>query len=94
MSADPFIKIFITLLIYVTILFLLRILNIGRKKVIENCNNCCPDCESALNRIQRKSIDRLLFHLTFRIFEFKRYICNECGWEGLRWEDKYRPGGN
>ena len=94
MSADPFLKLFVALLVYIIVLFLLRALNIGRKKISDNCNNCCPDCGSALNRIKRISVDKLAFHLTFRMFDFKRYICNDCGWEGLRWEDKFRPGGN
>ena len=93
MSADPFLKIFIALLFYVCVLFILRALSIGRKKVCENCNNCCPDCGAALNRIRRINTDRIAFHLTFRFFDFKRYVCSQCGWEGLRWEDKYRPGG-
>ncbi len=91
MSSDPFIRIFILLIIYTIFLFVIRILNIGRKKTCNNCSNCCPDCKSPLNRIQRKNSDKILFHLTFKIFNFKRYICNECGWEGLRWEDKFRP---
>jgi len=94
MSADPFLKIFIALLLYLILLAIIRWLNIGRKKICDSCNNCCPDCQTGLNRIQRISTDKLAFHLTFRIFEFKRYICNECGWEGLRWEEKFRPGGN
>ena len=92
--ADPFLKLFIVLLLYIVVLFFIRTINLGRKKVCNNCNNCCPDCTSALNRIKRKAHDRLSYHLTFRIFDFKRYVCNECGWEGLRWEDKYRPGGS
>jgi hypothetical protein len=92
--ADPFLKLFIVLLLYIVVLFFIRTINFGRKKVCENCNNCCPDCTSALNRIKRNTRDRLSYHLTFRVFDFKRYVCNECGWEGLRWEDKYRPGGN
>ena len=92
--ADPFLKLFIVLLLYIVVLFFIRTINFGRKKVCDNCNNCCPDCTSALNRIKRKAQDRLSYHLTFRVFDFKRYVCNECGWEGLRWEDKYRPGGN
>ena len=75
-------------------LFALRTLNIGRKKICENCNNCCPDCSDPLNRIQRLRTDKLAFHLTLRIFDLKRYICNACGWEGLRWADKFRPRGN
>ena len=94
MTADPFLKLFLLLLLYLLVLVILRILNVGRKKVCDNCNNCCPDCTDALNRIKRTNSDRFIFHITFRIFDFKRYICNECGWEGLRWEDKFRPGGN
>jgi hypothetical protein len=92
--ADPFLKLFIVLLLYIVVLFFIRIMNVGRKKICDNCNNCCPDCTSALNRIKRKVFDRFSYHLTFRVFDFKRYVCNDCGWEGLRWEDKYRPGGN
>jgi len=92
--ADPFLKLFIALLLYMVVLFFIRTMNFGRKKICENCNNCCPDCTSALNRIKRSVFDRLSYHLTFRVFDFKRYVCNDCGWEGLRWEDKYRPRGN
>ena len=92
MTPDPFLKIFAALLLYVVSLFIIRWLNIGKKKVCENCNNCCPDCGAALNRIKRISTDKITFHITLRLFDFKRYLCSQCGWEGLRWEDKYRPG--
>ncbi len=52
--------------------------------------NCCPDCESPLIRIKRTNKDIILFHVTFRIFNWKRYLCNECGWEGLRWEENFK----
>ncbi len=91
MSPDPFLKFFVLLLIYISCLFILRVFNIGRKKTYENCTNACPDCTAALNRIRRLKKDRIFFHITFRFFDFKRYICNNCGWEGLRWEKKYAP---
>jgi uncharacterized protein with PIN domain len=91
---DQFIAVFIIILLYVLILFIIRYLGIGSKKSSKNCNNCCPDCKTALNRVKRISNDKIIYHLTFRIFDSKRYFCNECGWEGLRWEDKYRPGNN
>lgn len=94
MSPDPFIRLFILLIVYIFILLIFKWLNIGRKKSYNNCTNSCPDCHAALNRIRRLQKDKILFHITFRIFEFKRYICNNCGWEGLRWEDRYRPGSN
>ena len=94
MFNDPFIKIFILLVFYSLILIIIKFLNIGRKKSFKNCTNACPDCSNALNRIKRKQIDKILFHISFRIFDLKRYSCSECGWEGLRWEDRYRPQGN
>ena len=84
--ADPFVKLFIGLIVYIFSLLIIRYLGIGKKIIVEDCNNCCPDCKFALNRIKRNNIDKVLFHITFRIFNSKRYICNECGWEGLRWE--------
>ena len=84
---DIFLLSFIILLIYLLILFVLRHLNIGRKEKCNNCNNCCPDCSSPLNRIKRNNIDQTINHISFRIFDYKRYTCTECGWEGLRWEE-------
>ena len=87
---DTFLLIFITIIIYVLLLFTLKKLNIGKKENYGNCNNCCPDCKSALNRIRRILTDKILYNITFKIFDSKRYICNDCGWEGLRWEDKFQ----
>ena len=75
-------------------LFTLRLLNIGRKKKCSKCNNCCPDCSSPLNRVKRITKDNIVNNLTFRIFDSKRYICTECSWEGLRWEDTYAVKNN
>ena len=89
---DRFLTVFIVVLSYVLLLFIIQNLGIGKKKSCINCNNCCPDCGLALNRIKRFYKDKIIHHITFRIFEFKRYTCNECGWEGLRWESNYRVG--
>jgi len=88
---DKFLLAFIIILLYILLLFLVRHLEIGSKKKCTTCNNCCPDCGLALNRIKRHNKDKILHHITFRIFDSKRYICNDCGWEGLRWERKYTP---
>ena len=87
---DEFLLVFIIIIFYVLLLFLLRYFSFGRKKKCNNCNNCCPDCSFALKRIQRTTKDMVNNNLTFRIFDSKRYICAECGWEGLRWEEKYK----
>ena len=91
---DKFLLLFIIILLYMLLLFIIRILGIGSKKTFANCNNCCPDCSLALNRIKRVLKDKIMYHITFRIFDTKRYVCNECGWEGIRWEDQFRAGGN
>ena len=71
-----------------------RFFNIGRKKTCSKCNNCCPDCSFSLNRIKRKSTDQITNYITFMIYDYKRYVCAECGWEGLRWEDSYKLKNN
>jgi len=91
---DHFLLLFILILFYVLILFILRYLNIGRKKSCKKCNNCCPDCISSLNRVRRTIKDRIINKLTFTIFDSMRYECNECGWEGLRWEEEYKTKKN
>jgi len=89
MINDPFLKIIIVLFLYYITLWILRIFNIGRKKSCEHCNNCCPDCTNPLHRIKRTYNDKLFIYFTFMIFNFRRYACNECGWEGLRWEKNF-----
>lgn len=88
---DVFLFLFCILILYIIILFLIKKLGIGKKVINENCNNSCPSCKNPLNRIKRNSSDHIIHHLTFSVFDFRRYLCNECGWEGLRWEDKFRP---
>ena len=87
---DEFLAVFIILIVYILILFILKKLNVGKKEIYENCTNCCPDCKAALNRIKRLLKDKITYHITFKIFDSKRYVCNACGWEGLRWEDKFK----
>lgn len=89
---DQFLLVFLLVISYLILLFFVRHLGLGKKKSDVNCNNCCPDCQSALNRVRRTQKDQLIHHLTFRMFDARRYVCNECGWEGLRWEDQFRPG--
>ena len=87
---DQFLVLFIVVLVYILFLFIFRYLNIGRKSKCKKCNNCCPDCTSSLNRVKRNTNDNIINNLSFRIFDAKRYICTDCGWEGLRWEDNYK----
>ena len=86
---DKFLIVFIIVLVYALLLFIIRKSGVGSKKSCINCSNCCPDCTLALNRVQRLFKDKILFQITFRIFEIKRYSCNDCGWEGLRWDKEF-----
>jgi len=89
---DQFLLIFLITIIYILLLFTLKYFGIGKKISSGNYSNCCPDCEGVLNRIRRTQSDQFLHHFTFRIFDARRYVCHNCGWEGLRWEDRFRPG--
>lgn len=89
---DQFLLIFVITISYILLLFAVKKFKIGKKTSSGNCSNCCPDCEGVLIRIRRTQSDQVLHHFTFRIFDARRYICNNCGWEGLRWEHQFRPG--
>ena len=91
---DTFLLIFVSLIFYVVLLFMLRYRGFLEKKSCESCLNCCPDCKNAMVRIKRNRRDYLVNHFTFHIFNFKRYKCKECSFEGLRWEKQSRPGKN
>lgn len=77
------------LIIYFIILYVLKNIGFMKKIVSENCANCCPNCNEPLERIRRHNSDRIINLLTFQMFDFKRYNCNHCDWEGLRWENKF-----
>ena len=87
---DFFLLIFILILLYVAILFIYQYLGFGSKVRGKNSNNCCPDCNNTLYRVKRVFKDKILYYLTFRIFDWRRYICNKCGWEGVKWTKDYR----
>ena len=86
MKIDIFLQFAIFIISYIFILIILRKMNVWRKKKCNNCNNCCPYCKNALERIRRQKTDYMSNYITFQIFDFKRYKCPNCAWEGRRWE--------
>ncbi len=86
MFLDPFIKISIGIVIYTITLFLMKKYNIWKKEENISCNNCCPKCDNPLERIKRKKTDHLKNYFTLQIFDFKRFKCLKCSWEGIRWD--------
>jgi len=87
---DNFLLLFIIILLYVLFLFIIQNLGFKSKKRGSNSNNCCPDCNSNLNRVKRIFKDKIIYYLTLGMFDWRRYICDKCGWEGLRWAKDYR----
>ena len=87
---DTFLLLFIIILLYVLLLFILQNFGFKSKKRGSNSNNCCPDCSSNLNRVTRIFKDKIIYYLTLGMFDWRRYICDKCGWEGLRWAKDYR----
>ena len=86
---DTPILLLVFLIIYFTTLFVLKNMGFMEKNVCDNCANCCPQCNEPLERIRRNNSDRIINLITFQMFGFKRYKCNHCYWEGLRWENKF-----
>ena len=87
---DSFLLVFIILILYLILIFIAKSIGWKRKKTTENCTNACPKCYDPLNRISRSKTDHILEHCTFRVFNFKRYSCSECEWQGIRWENNFR----
>ena len=77
----------IILIVYFVTLCILKKTGYKKKIVDKKNSNCCPKCYGILERVRRKNFDHLINSLTFQIFNFKRYNCNNCGWNGLRWEN-------
>ena len=87
---DIFLLIFIIILLYVFFLFIIQYSGFGSKTRGRNSNNCCPDCKTNLDRVKRIFKDKIIYYLTLGMFEWRRYSCDKCGWEGLRWAKEYR----
>lgn len=83
----------IILLVFITCYLLtlcfLKLIGFKQKVVSEHYSNCCPICNEALERVRRNNFDRIINLITFQVFGFKRYLCNNCDWQGLRWQKKF-----
>ena len=89
---DSFLLILVLLIAFVILLFVMKFLGVGEKEKCETCMNCCPDCQNAMERIRRLKGDYFLNYISFHLFNYKRYRCIDCGWEGLRWEKPFKHG--
>ena len=68
---------------YLVILLVIRKLRLLEIKKI-NGKARCPKCENNIDRGARKNRDKILKYLTLFLFDFKRYSCLCCLWQGLR----------
>ena len=68
---------------YVVILLVIKKLRLLEIKKI-NGKARCPKCENNVDRAARENKDKILKYLTLFIFDFKRYSCFSCLWEGVK----------
>lgn len=68
---------------YVVILLIIKKLRLLEIKKI-NKKPICPICKNNTKRTSRKNKDKILKYLTLFLFDFKRYSCFHCSWEGVR----------
>ena len=68
---------------YVVILLVIKKLRLLEIKKI-NGKARCPKCENNIDRAARKNKDKILKYLTLFLFDFKRYSCFSCLWEGVK----------
>ena len=68
---------------YVVILLVIKKLRLFEIKKIKG-KSICPSCKSNIDRAPRKNKDKILKYLTLFVFDFKRYSCFHCSWEGVR----------
>ena len=87
---DAPLLILITLLVYFITICILKKNGFKHKISSEYSSNCCPECQKPLERVKRNYSDKLANLISFKMFNFKRYICKECNWQGLRWEYKFK----
>ena len=69
---------------------MIKYLGLGSKKKSSNSNNCCPDCKSNLSRIKRIKKDKIYYYLVLGAIDWRRYSCDKCGWEGLKWTKQHK----
>jgi len=80
---DYVLLILLVFCVYLCVIFILKANHFKAKIKSKSFSNCCPNCYKPLDRIKRLPLDKLINIITFQIFIFKRFICNECKWTGL-----------
>jgi len=73
---------------YITILFVLKKSNFKNRFYTKKCNNICPECDKSLERVRRNYRDHFINYFTFYIFNFKKFVCKDCNWIGLKTEKR------
>ena len=68
---------------YVVILIVIKKLRLLEIKKIKG-KLICPSFKNNTKRISRENKDKILKYLTLFLFDFKRYSCFHCSWEGVR----------
>ena len=89
LSSDKTYLVFIyivNLIISIAVFYIIVLITIKQFKLLtlksEKGKYICPKCNEILKRIEKESMDKTLNYLTLFLFEWKRYSCFSCGWEG------------
>jgi hypothetical protein len=77
---SAFIPAFKILLLYLAILFGIRLLLL-RTGIFTSRD--CPNCANPLKRYKRKRYTRLLGYLTFNVLSFRKVKCKYCDYKGV-----------
>ena len=85
---------FIVVILYILIIFIIKYFGIGSKEKNSNSNNCCPDCKNNLKRERRIFRDKITNYLSLGLMDWRRYICEKCGWEGIKWNKQHKSRRN
>ena len=79
-----FLEVFTLLILsYVFILIFLRFKYYKSRLKSKNCINCCPKCKYPLQRLKTNIKIKLLNFITLNIFQFLRFYCKNCNWNGF-----------
>lgn len=85
---DRPLTILLLLTVYIILLFILKNSNFKSRVYTKNCNNICPKCDKSLERVRRNYRDHFINYFTFYIFNFKKFVCKDCSWIGLKTEKR------
>ena len=72
----------LVILCYILILIILRFKHYKSRIKFKTCINSCPKCKYPLEKLKTNINIKLLNLITLNIFQFLRFYCKKCNWNG------------